>query len=77
MYKENKVKRKELNLKEEEEKSDIFQKLGVLGKLYNIIIHTCNLAGRIKEFESLAKRKILFNNYIKWNSWYFMLNIAI
>ena len=66
-----------MDLKEEEEKSNIFWKLSVLRKLYNIIIHTRSLAGCIREFESLVGRRILLNNYIRWNSWYFILYIVI
>jgi len=62
LYKEDKIKGKELNPKEEKEKSDTFQKLSALGKLYNITIHTCSSAGCIREFESLAGRRIPLNN---------------
>ena len=65
MYKKDKIKGKELDLKEEKKKSNIFQKLSILRKLYNIIIHTYSLAGRIREFKSLTGRRILLNNYIK------------
>jgi len=68
---------KELDLKEEKEKSDTFWKLGVLGKLYNITIYTRSLAGRIREFEGLIERRIPLNNRTRWNSWYFMLSVAI
>ena len=56
------MKRKELNLKEEKEKSDIFWKLNILKKLYNITIYTCSLASYIREFKSLTGRRILLDN---------------
>ena len=68
MYKKDKVKRKEVNPKEEKEKSDIFQKLSVLGKLYNITVYTRSSASCIREFKSLTGRRIPLNNCIKWNS---------
>ena len=64
-YKEDKVKGKEVNPKEEKKKSDIFQKLSVLKKLYNIIIYTHSSAGYIREFKSLIGRRIPLNNYIR------------
>ena len=65
LYKEDKVKGKELNLKEEKEKSNTFRKLGALRKLYNITIHTHSLASRIREFKSLVGRRIPLNNYTR------------
>ena len=62
---------------EEKEKNDTFWKLSALEKLHNITVHICNSAGCIKEFENLTERRILFNNCTKWNSWYFMLSVAI
>ncbi|OCK96220.1 uncharacterized protein K441DRAFT_553340, partial [Cenococcum geophilum 1.58] len=52
-------------------------KLSVLRKLYNITIYTYSLASRIREFKGLIGRRIPLNNYIRWNSWYFMLSVAI
>ena len=68
---------KELDPKEEKEKSDSFRKLGALGKLHNITVHTRSSAGRMREFESLAGRRIPLDNRTRWNSWYFMLSVAI
>ncbi len=58
MYKEG----KELDLKEEKEKSNIFRKLGALRKLYNITVYTYSLASRIREFKGLIGRRIPLNN---------------
>jgi len=46
----------------------MFRKLGVLRKLYNVTIYTYSLASCIKEFKSLAGRRIPLNNYTRWNS---------
>jgi len=61
----HKEKEKDLNLKEEKEKGDIFRKLSILGKLYNITVYTYSLASYIREFNSLAGRRILLNNCIR------------
>ena len=61
MYKEG----KELDPKEEKEKSNIFWKLSALRKLYNITIYTYSLASYIREFKSLIRRKILLNNHTR------------
>ena len=76
-YEEDKVKGKELDPKEEKEKSNTFRKLGALRKLYNITIHTRSLASRIREFKSLIGRRIPLNNCTRQNSQYFMLSVAI
>ncbi|OCK92221.1 uncharacterized protein K441DRAFT_434710, partial [Cenococcum geophilum 1.58] len=64
LYKEG----KELDLKEEKEKSNIFRKLSALRKLYNITVYTYSLAGRIREFKGLIGRRIPLNNCMRWNS---------
>jgi len=74
LYKE---KGKDLDLKEEKEKDNIFWNLSALRKLYNITIYTHSLASYIREFKSLTGRRIPLNNYIRWNSWYFILSIVI
>ncbi|OCK89525.1 uncharacterized protein K441DRAFT_583793, partial [Cenococcum geophilum 1.58] len=61
LYKEG----KELDLKEEKEKSNSFRKLSALRKLYNITVYTCSLASRIREFKSLIERRIPLNNHTK------------
>ena len=70
-------------VEQEEDKVDNLQRqakfhiMGPLGKLYNIIIYIYGLAGHIKEFKDLAGRLILLNNHIRWNSWYYMLYMAL
>jgi len=51
--------------------------MGPLKKLYNIIIYIYSSANHIKEFKTLIGRIISLNNWIRWNSWYLMLVIAI
>ena len=67
-----------MDLKTRKKKGVIcFGNLAAFRKLYNITMHIYSSTGYIKEFEKLAKRKILLNNCIKWNNWYFMLSVTI
>jgi hypothetical protein len=65
LYKEDKIKGKELDLEEEKEKSNIFWKLSALRKLYNITVYTYSLTSRASEFKSLTGRRIPLNNRIR------------
>jgi hypothetical protein len=51
-------------------KNESFRKMGALGKLHNIVIHTRNSPGRTNDFFTLAKRRISMDNRTRWNSWY-------
>ena len=44
------------------QKKDTFRGIGPLGKLYNIVVHIRNSAGRTKEFKDLAGRMIPLGN---------------
>ena len=61
-YEEDKENGEELSEKEKKEKQDTFWRIGVLGKLYNVIVHIRSLAVRIKLFESYAGRRIPLDN---------------
>jgi hypothetical protein len=63
---------KELELYNEQEaegemgdKTANFQTIGLLRKLYNIIVHICSSAGHTKKFKNLAGRMILLDNCIR------------
>ena len=62
---------------EAEQKKTKFRLLGLLGQLYNIIIHTRSSAGRIAEFVTLTRRIVPLNNRTRWNSWFLMLEVAL
>ncbi|EED11944.1 conserved hypothetical protein [Talaromyces stipitatus ATCC 10500] len=67
---------------EEERANDIqrkatFHSIGPLGKLHNIMAHIRGSAGRTKEFKDLAGRLIPLDNRTRWNSWYYMLSVAL
>jgi len=51
--------------------------MGVLGKLYNIVIHIRSSAARTKLFMSYAGRRIPLDNRTRWNSWFHMLTVAL
>jgi hypothetical protein len=54
-----------------------FRLMGPLGQVYNIVVYIRRLAGRTEEFHILAKRLILIDNRIRWNSWYKILHILL
>ena len=47
---------------------DMFRYIGVLGKLYNIIIYIRSSVGRIKDIKAFTGRRIPLNNRMRWNS---------
>jgi len=51
--------------------------MGQLRKFYNIIVYIRRSVGRTKEFKDLAGRMISLDNCTRWNSWFYMLNIAL
>ena len=61
---------------ERQSRAKSFRRMGPLGKLHNIVVHTRGSAHRTKEFISLAGRKIPLDNRTRWNSWYQMVLAA-
>ena len=51
--------------------------MGVLGKLYNIIIYIRSLAAHTKLFASYTGRRIPLDNCTRWNSWFYILAITL
>ena len=62
LYKEDKENREEFSKKEKKEKQDIFWYIGILNKLYNIIVYIHSSAVYMKLFKSYTGRKIPFDN---------------
>jgi hypothetical protein len=56
---------------------DTFRYIGVLGKLYNIVIYIRSSIGRMKDIKAFAGRRIPLNNRTRWNSWFYMLDVAL
>jgi hypothetical protein len=60
-----------------ERATSIRNKMGVIGKIYNIVVYICASPNCTKGFEAMAKKLIPIGNCTKWNSWYYMLYIAL
>ena len=65
------------NEADDRQRRDTFRVIGPLGKLHNIIVHIRSSAGRTKEFKDIAGRLIPLDNRTRWNSWYYMLDVAL
>jgi hypothetical protein len=52
-------------------------KMGVMGKIHNIVVHIRASSNRTNEFEAIAGRSIPLDNRTRWNSWFRMLNVAL
>lgn len=76
-YEEDEENGKELNEKEKKDKQETFRRMGVLGKLHNIVVHIRSSAARTKLFVSHAGRRIPLDNRTRWNSWFYMLDVAL
>jgi hypothetical protein len=61
----------------ETERRNTFRRMGPLGKLHNIVVHTRGSPSRTRQFKDLAGRMIPLDNRTRWNSWYHMLSVAI
>ena len=51
--------------------------MGPMGKLYNYVVYICSLANYTTWFIKRAGKIVPLNNYIRWNSWFLMLCIAL
>jgi hypothetical protein len=76
-YEEDEECGKELGEREKKEKQESFRRMGVLGKLHNVVVNIRSSAARTKLFESFAGRRIPLDNRTRWNSWFHMLVVAL
>ena len=61
----------ELDDKRQKERANsIRAKMGVMGKIHNLVIHIRASPNRTNEFEALFGRSIPLDNRIRWNSWF-------
>jgi hypothetical protein len=60
-----------------EREAFVRSKLGVMGKLHNIIVHIRASANRTQAFIKIAKRTVPLDNRTRWNSWAAMLKVAL
>jgi len=51
--------------------------MGPIEKLYNLIIYIRKSANYITWLKEYTLKIIPLNNYIRWNSWYNILSIAL
>jgi hypothetical protein len=58
-----------------ERANTICTKMGILGKVHNLVVHIRASASRTQEFEKVAGRRIPLDNRTRWNSWYEMLRV--
>ena len=77
-YNKNKLSNKQQDEKKAKERQSRIQaQIGVIGKLYNFVIYICAFASCTREFVTSTKRRILFDNRTRWNSWFLMLCVAL
>jgi len=62
LYKEDKINKIDFNEKQRKKKEQTFQAMGVLKKLYNIIVYSRASIDYIAEFKQIIKRMILLDN---------------
>jgi hypothetical protein len=65
------------NKGQRERANSIRAKMGVMGKIHNLVIHIRASPNRTKEFEALSGKSIPLDNRTRWNSWYRMLHVAL
>ena len=51
--------------------------MGLIKKFYNYIIYIYSSANRIIWFIECTGKIVPFNNYMRWNSWFLILYIAL
>jgi hypothetical protein len=52
-------------------------KMGVMGKVHNIVVHIRASPQRIAQFKAVAGKMIPLDNRTRWNSWYRMLQTTL
>jgi len=63
--------------KQKERATEIRTKMGVLGKVHNIVVHIRASPLRMTEFKQEAERTIPLDNRTRWNSWYKMIHVLL
>ncbi len=51
--------------------------MGVIGKIYNLVVYIRASPNRINKFKELSRKLIPLGNYTRWNSWFRMLYIIL
>jgi hypothetical protein len=58
------------NKRQKERANSIRAKMGVMGKIHNLVIHIRASPNRTNEFKALSERLIPLDNRTRWNSWF-------
>lgn len=54
-----------------------FRKIGAIGKLHNIVVHSRSSTQRTKDFIHYVGRMVPLDNDTRWNSWYQMISVTL
>ena len=63
--------------KQKERANSIRTRMGVMGKVHNIVVHIRSSPQRTAEFKRDAQRTIPLDNRTRWNSWYTMIKVLL
>ena len=68
----------ELDNKRQKERANLMRaKIGVIGKIYNLIVYIRALPNYINKFKALFGKLIPLGNRMRWNSWFRMLYVTL
>jgi hypothetical protein len=68
----------ELDDKRQKERANsIRAKMGVMGKIHNLVVHIRASPNRTNEFKALSGKTIPLGNRTRWNSWFRMLHVTL
>ena len=68
----------ELGEREKKDRANnIRNRMGVMGKLHNIVVYSRVSGGRMKELVKLISRSVPLDNRTRWNSWFRMFKVAL
>lgn len=65
------------NKNQKERANSIRAKMGVMGKIHNLVVHIRASSNRLNEFEAITGSSIPLDNRMRWNSWFRMLSVAL
>jgi len=78
LYDKEDESREELDSKNQKERANsIKAKMGIISKIYNLVVYIRASPNRTNEFEAITRRSIPLNNCTRWNSWFRMLSVAL
>ena len=70
--------KEELDNKRQKERANLIGvKMGVIGKIYNLVVYIRALPNYTNKFKALSGKLIPLDNCTRWNSWFCMLYIIL